>query len=210
MMASVRCAKAETSDGKRPSLEARLASGDDASHARVDGAREAIARELAADRATYLAFIRNRVRSGADAEDILQQALVKATERATDLRAPERTRAWFFQILRRTLADHLARWAVREAKLDELSVELAEATPEEVATCACSLGLLAQLRPEYAEMLRRIDIDDEPLPAAAAAMGITTNNATVRLHRARKALREKLQDLCGTQSLRACLDCSCG
>ena len=168
-----------------------------------------VARALMADRATYVAFVRGRVRSGADAEDIVQQALVKATECASDLRDPERMRAWFFQILRRTLADHHARWAVRESKLDQLSVEMEEATPEEVATCACSLGQLERLRPEYAEILRRVDLDDEPLPVAAAAIGISTNNATVRLHRARKALREQLRQLCGTESARDCLDCGC-
>ena len=168
-----------------------------------------VVRTLLADRSTYVAFVRGRVRSGADAEDIVQQALVKATEHANELRDPERTRAWFYRILRRMLADHHARWALRESKLDELSTEMAEATPEEVATCACSLGQLERLRPEYAEILRRVDLDDEPLPAAAAALGITVNNATVRLHRARKALRDQLRDLCGTESARDCLDCGC-
>lgn len=168
-----------------------------------------VVQALLAEREVFVAFVRGRVRSGADAEDIVQQALVKATERATDLRAPERSRAWFFQILRRMLADHHARWALRESKLDQLSDEMAEATPEEIATCACSLGQLERLRPEYAEILRRVDLEDEPLPAAAAALGITVNNATVRLHRARKALREQLRDLCGTESARDCLDCGC-
>lgn len=164
---------------------------------------------LMADRPMYVAFVRGRVKSGADAEDIVQQALVKATEHASDVRDPERTRAWFFQILRRTLADHHARWAVRESKLAELSAEMVEATPEEVATCACSLGQLERVRPEYAEILRRVDLEDEPLPVAAAAIGITVNNATVRLHRARKALRDQLRELCGTESARDCLDCGC-
>ena len=168
-----------------------------------------VMRALMADRPMYVAFVRSRVKSGADAEDIVQQALVKATEHASDLRDPERTRAWFFQILRRTLADHHARWALRESKLAELSAEMERATPEEMATCACSLGQLERLRPEYADILRRVDLEDEPLATAAAAIGVTVNNATVRLHRARKALRDQLRDLCGTESVRDCLDCDC-
>lgn len=62
---------------------------------------------------------------------------------------------------------------------------------------------------ENAEMLRRVDIEEKPLPGVAEALGITVNNATVRLHRARKALREQLQAFCGTDSMRACLDCAC-
>jgi RNA polymerase sigma factor (sigma-70 family) len=178
-------------------------------HALAAGSAEVV-RELMADRATYLAFMRGRVRSGADAEDLLQQALMRATERASDLRDPERARAWFFQILRRTLADHHAQWAGRESKLELLAADIEEGTPEEVATCGCSLGQLDRLRPEYAELIRRVDLDDEPLAVAAAAIGITTNNATVRLHRARKALRDLLRKACGTDSIRSCLDCSCG
>ena len=72
-----------------------------------------------------------------------------------------------------------------------------------------SLGQLDRIRPEYADMLRRVDIDEERLPEVASSLGITVNNATVRLHRARKALRDQLRSFCGVDSLRACLDCSC-
>lgn len=170
---------------------------------------QALARELMAERESVLAFIRGRIRSGADAEDIFQQALIRAAAHASSLRDPSRTRAWFFQIVRRALADHHARWAVREAKLAALAADLEEQTPEEVAVCGCSLGQLERLRPEYADILRRVDIEEEPLPAVAAALGITVNNATVRLHRSRKALRELLQAFCGSDSMRACLDCAC-
>jgi len=165
--------------------------------------------ELVADRASYLVFVRGRIRSGADAEDIVQHALVLASEHAADIRDPTRARAWFFQILRRVLADHHATWALREAKLALLAAELDVQTPEEVAVCACSLGQLERIRPEHADLLRRVDIDEQSLCDVAATLGITVNNATVRLHRARKALREQLHSFCGTDSVRACLDCCC-
>ena len=166
-------------------------------------------RELMAERAVYLGFVRSRVRSNADAEDILQQALVKAAEHTGELHDHKRLRAWFFQILRRTLSDDRATGAVRASKLALLAADVVEATTEEPSACRCGLGQLSQLRPEQAEIVRRVDLDDEPLPSAAAAIGITTNNATVRLHRARKALRDRLQEVCGTQSMQACLDCDC-
>jgi RNA polymerase sigma factor (sigma-70 family) len=170
---------------------------------------DAIMRALAADRSSYLAFVRVRTRSNADAEDILQQGLLKAAEHAGDLRDPERLRAWFFQILRRCLADHRARGQVKDAKLALLAADTVESTTTEPAICRCGLGQLARLRPEQADIVRRVDLEDEPLPVAAAAIGITTNNATVRLHRARKTLRDRLQEVCGSVSMRACLDCDC-
>ena len=78
-----------------------------------------------------------------------------------------------------------------------------------MAICACSLGQLEHIRPEYADILRHVDIEEQPLSEAAAALGITPNNASVRLHRARKALREQLQSFCGVSSMRACLNCGC-
>lgn len=170
----------------------------------------ALASELLADRESFLAFVRKRVRSGADAEDILQQALVKATAHAEEVRDSGSTRAWFFRILRRTLADHFERWSADEAKVAALAAEIETSTPERLVTCACSIGQLERLRPEYADILRRVEIEEQSLADAAHALGVTVNNATVRLHRARKALREQLAQLCGTQSARACLDCACG
>jgi RNA polymerase sigma-70 factor (ECF subfamily) len=46
--------------------------------------------------------------------------------------------------------------------------------------------------------------------AFAEAAGITPNNASVRLFRAREALRQQLQRSCGTCAEHGCLDCSCG
>jgi RNA polymerase sigma-70 factor (ECF subfamily) len=183
-------------------------------HAQADLAKSAeearpLVTALMAERDPFLAFVRGRVRSGADAEDILQQAFVKAAEHERDVRDLGRARAWFFQILRRTLADHHAQWALREAKLHTLAADMEEATPEEVASCACSLGQLERIRPEYADILRRVDIDEQPLAEVADALGVTVNNATVRLHRARKALRQQLVAFCGTESAKACLDCGC-
>ncbi len=77
------------------------------------------------------------------------------------------------------------------------------------AICACSLGLLACLSPAHQQVLRRVDIKQEAIVSVAASLGITVNNAIVRLHRARKKLRAKLLEYCGTSSVASCLDCSC-
>lgn len=175
----------------------------------LDDAATSLVRELMADRAAFLAFLRARSPSPADAEDVFQQSLLKAAQHAGDVRDPERTRAWFFQILRRTLADEHARAAAAAAKLAALGPATEEPVPEERPICGCCLGRLEELRADYADILRRVDLAEESLAEVAAALGITVNNATVRLHRARKALREQLRAFCGTDSARACADCGC-
>ncbi len=165
---------------------------------------------LAEQRSAFLAFARTRVRSGADAEDLLQQALLKAAERLETVRDGERPEAWFYRVLRNTIADHHAEWARRESHLDLLAREEIEPPPEEAAVCGRSLGVLDRLQSEYAEILRRVDIDEESLDDAARGLAITPNNAKVRLHRARKALRAALRSYCRTDSVRACQSCACG
>lgn len=167
-------------------------------------------RMLAERRPQFLAFLRRRTTSAADAEDLLQQGLLKAAERIADLRAEERLEAWFYRVLRNVVADHRAAASRSQAKLEAAARELApDAIAASDGSCACSLGILEGLRAEYAEILRRVDIRGTDLEEAAASLGIARNNAKVRLHRARKAMRTAMQDTCGTSSMRACLSCSC-
>jgi DNA-directed RNA polymerase specialized sigma24 family protein len=112
-------------------------------------------------------------------------------------------------VLRNTIADHHAEWARWASRLQLVAREASEAPPEEAAVCGCSLGVLDTLHTEYAEILRRVDIDEESLEDAARGVAITPNNAKVRLHRARKALRGALLSYCKTDSVRACQSCAC-
>jgi RNA polymerase sigma-70 factor (ECF subfamily) len=68
------------------------------------------------------------------------------------------------------------------------------------------------LRPDYAEIVRRADLEEEPRNQIAADLGLTTNNIGARLHRARRALKDKIEERCATccdGSLRNC-DCAHG
>lgn len=177
--------------------------------AKLDVAPPALAELLAERREPFLAFVRKRVRSGADAEDLLQTALLRSTEKIGTLKQGERLDAWFYRILRNTIADHHADWARREARIELIARDASELPPDEAAVCACSLGVLDGLSTEYAEILRAIDIEDASIDEAAARFSITPNNTKVRLHRARKAMRDALGALCGTNSIKACLSCDC-
>ena len=78
------------------------------------------------------------------------------------------------------------------------------------AVCGCVTQLLPTLKPEYAEALRDVDLEEMSVKAYAEKRGITANNASVRLHRSREALRRQVQRSCGTCADHGCLDCSCG
>lgn len=94
----------------------------------------------------------------------------------------------------------------------ELTDDMGPAVDAELMTtvCACAMSLLDTLKPEYADALRRVDLAGVSVKAFAEEGSMTANNASVRLFRARRALRRQVERICGTCAEHGCLDCSCG
>lgn len=145
----------------------------------------------------FVDFLRRRTHSGADAEGLLAEAFATAARTIGQLRDLELVLPWFYRVLRRTLVDHHARWALREDKLGVLRHDVDKATHEEAATCASSLGLIETLPASYAEVLQRVDVEEQELAQVAGTLGTTRKTMAVRLHRARKELRQRLLTFCG-------------
>ena len=168
---------------------------------------------LAENHRRFLAFLEPRVGDRETAEDILQAAFVRGLERADDLRDQDRAVAWFYRILRRAVVDHWRSRAAERRGTEAVVRELqyAEEPAPELAgeLCKCFEPLLGTLKPEYEEILRRVDLEEVRPVDFAAETGITANNAMVRLHRARRALREQMSLSCRTCAEHGCFDCSC-
>ena len=165
---------------------------------------------LLAHRHVFKAFLTSRVGNEADAEDLLQNGLVKAMERSGEIKDGEKAVAWFYQVLRNVLIDYM-RSRNAAAKRDDAwamsSATLADDPEAERQICACYEKMLPVLKPAQAELIRRVELQGEPVAKVAMALGMTANNASVTLHRARGELRAKLMDFCGDC---ACLDnCEC-
>ena len=170
---------------------------------------EAIHDALAASRGELIGFVRKRAGHLVDPEDVVHRAAARALASAGSLRDPGRARAWLFRIARNELADELRRIGL---PADELPEDLPDPDPvafSEGRPCQCGLDIAKALRPEYAAILERTVVDDVPVTDVARELGITANNAMVRLHRARKALRAAVAERCGTTKLHECMDCSC-
>lgn len=159
----------------------------------------------------FTAFARSRVGDPHLAADVVQDSLLKAVKSADQLRENESVTAWFYRILRRTIIDLYRRRAVSQSALDRLEREL-DVPPdaaEERAACACVESLIPTLKPEYADVIRRLDLNGEAADAVAAALDLNANNLRVRHHRARQQLRERLEQTCRLCAKHGCLDCTC-
>lgn len=169
---------------------------------------------LMAHRPEFLRFVEQKVGSRAAAEDLVQDAFVRGLDRAEALQGKESLTVWFYRVLHHAVIDHYRRRGTSERALAAMAREFEEAQPPEVerarAICPCVGRVADTLKPEYAEALRRVSMEGARLPQFAREVGITSRNAAVRLHRARKALKKQLQVSCGACASEGCLDCTCG
>jgi RNA polymerase sigma factor (sigma-70 family) len=175
--------------------------------------RTRVANVLVENHRAFLRFLERRVGDRALAEDLLQDAFTRNLDRLSDV-PDEALVPWFYRVLRNAAVDRHRRKGAEERALAAFTQELADtAQPAEDVyreICACVGRLASTLKPEYAEVLRAVDVEDTPVKAFAETAGLTTSNAGVRLFRARQALRKQVTASCGTCAEHGCVDCSCG
>ena len=172
------------------------------------GGEEIVAAALSAHRAQLAAFVRARVPSS-DVDDVLQLAAMRAIEGSETLSDPKRVLSWLYRVHRNTATDVLRKRARQEGLLESEAAAPDAPVEEAESPCDCSVFQARNMRPSYAEVLALVDIRGATLAEAAEVLGISTSNVGVRLHRARKALRESMLEHCGVTSLRDCADCRC-
>jgi len=176
----------------------------------------AVETALVENRRAFLQFLVRRLGDESTAEDVLQSFCLRAVDRGAELRENDSAIAWLYSVLRSALMDHYRSETARQrrdatyAREQILLGRDTEETELKENLCDCFRGLLPALRPEYAEVLRRIDLSGEPRDKVAADLGITQANVRVRLHRGRQALRKSLRDCCGSCCADSFRDCTCG
>ena len=166
---------------------------------------------LVANHREFLAFVQKRVGNAAIAEEILQDAFVRSIEKLDTVR--ETAVGWFYRVLRNAITDHHRRAGSTERRDEAYAREeqLGAEHDEELhrVACKCVAQLADTLKPEYATALRRVEIDGLSVKDYADEVGISANNAGVRIFRAREALRKQVGRACGTCATHGCLDCTC-
>lgn len=168
-----------------------------------------VAEALQAHASALRRFVAARVRPS-DVDDVLQMAALRAVERSGSIEEPERILSWLYRVHRNIIID-LQRKHSRQEKLAGAAATdfPGQSAPEASIPCDCSLVQAQRIKPSYAAVLHLVDAGEASLTEAAAQLNISTSNAYVRLHRARKALRAAMREHCGVESLRDCIDCKC-
>lgn len=143
--------------------------------------------------APLYAFVSKRV--GADrglAEDIVQEAWMRALDAWPRRGAPDEPLAWLQHVARNVLVSHFRKLrpqAVDPATLDVTDDRFSPETPD--AAALVNWGL-ARLRRSQAELLSAFHLEGRSVAEIAADAGLSERAVEGRLRRARIKLRKKL------------------
>lgn len=156
-------------------------------------------------RRRLVAFARRFVKDAHEAEDIVQEVLLRAEEGQAGLRTEARAETWLFRICRHAAIDHVRARKVRRGVWGSM--------PEEVDDWAMSTGQRAMQRPlrspRVAERGKRLSLGLTVVPAHQRLLlelhygrgfgqatlsrlsGLSASALRVRLYRARRTLAQR-------------------
>jgi RNA polymerase sigma-70 factor (ECF subfamily) len=131
--------------------------------------------------------------SAIDAEDVVQDALAKATEALADAGTIDRPEAWLFRIAHNAALDHLRRrkrQAARrtDADLADVADTHAESDVRVAATASLATFLLLPATPRASVVL--MDVLGHSLAETSDILGVSVATVKAALHRARLRLRD--------------------
>ena len=155
---------------------------------------------LVQGRSELLRFARKCAASAADAEDALQELCVKVLSQRHTLHDPAKGLPWLKVALRNIVIDGHRRRQIgerAEAAFGEILAANADGDgAPSFASCVCLDAALTKLEPQHADIVTRCDLSREPRTRIASKLGITPGNIRIRVLRARRALRRRLDDEC--------------
>lgn len=142
------------------------------------------------------------IKSREDAEELAQDVFVKAYRYLSDFRGDAKFSTWLYTIVNNTCITWLRKKKLETRSLDDEQMQhRAENIDsgaradwvEQKSRQAMVNQAIAQLGPDDALVLTLFYQAEQSLEETARILGIETNAAKVRLHRARGRLKEKLE-----------------
>lgn len=169
-----------------------------ASELPLEVSREALWNELTVD---LRKFITRRVPNRADAEDVLQDALVKIHRNIDRLAIEGNIYAWVYRVTRNSIVDHYRK------RQPDVSLDSSEGLPKDFAQdvltrdvlgeiADCLRPMIARLPAKYREALVLADLEGVTQAEVAARLSLSVSGAKSRVQRAREQLKNVLFDCC--------------
>ncbi len=148
-------------------------------------------------------FVRSRVSTEADADDVLQEVLMRMHRGLASLSDQEKLDAWMYAIARTSLVDHRRGRARHplpaQGDAFEAPVEQPPADDDDAAMrdLVRVVGIFVAMLPSpYRETLVLTELEGRSHREAAEMLGVGVGAVKSRVHRGRKMLRAALEDCC--------------
>jgi RNA polymerase sigma-70 factor (ECF subfamily) len=142
------------------------------------------------------------VKSREDAEEVAQDVFIKAYRYLADFRGESKFTTWLYTIVNNTAISFLRKKKLDIHSLDHEKVfELADSQDsgmranivEQKSKLAMVSNAIGMLGTDDAEIITLFYKGEQSLDEIAQVLGIESNTAKVRLHRARTRLKEKME-----------------
>ena len=136
------------------------------------------------------------------AEDLIQEAFLRAMVQGAKFCTLDDPRAWLFQVCRNLLVDHWRKHRHLDMLPDDFESTIAEETPPDEPLndlLDCIEPNLHHLSASDQSIIRACDLAHQTVQQYADEQGLTLTAAKSRLLRARTRLREAMVARCGVQ-----------
>lgn len=168
---------------------------------------------LATHREAILRYIRSIVRDEADAEDLVQETLLRAYDKLSSLEDPARLVPWLYRIATNVTHDRFRSASHRHRPLpldensggegapDSLKLMAVDSTRldkvmEQREMSSCVQQYIEDLSDPHRAVVMLHDVQGLTNPEIAAMLGVSLATVKIRLHRARTKLRAALGEGC--------------
>ena len=138
-------------------------------------------------------FVQKKVQDKPTAEDIVQEVFIKVHTKSNQLKAADKIIGWIYQITRNEVADHFRKNA---RNIDPVNVDW-DSSYHEFNDCVayCLKSLMNTLPDEYRIPLALTELENQSQYQVAQKLNISYSGARSRVQRARKMLKQKLDEL---------------
>jgi RNA polymerase sigma-70 factor (ECF subfamily) len=148
-------------------------------------------------------YVSRRVASPADADDVLQEILLRMHRGVTTLEESERFGPWVYGIAKRAIADHFrdrARHPLASSSISETNAERTgsddggDELESELAECVALF--VARLPSPYREAITLTELEGLTQREAAEMLGLSVSGMKSRVQRGRAQVREMFESCC--------------
>jgi RNA polymerase sigma-70 factor, ECF subfamily len=147
-------------------------------------------------------YVRPRINDPADAEDVVQDILIRAVDHLPTLKSGERLTPWLDAISRNAVIDFYRRKSraplrvALEAAPEPPVEESEEGDRKRAALIGCIRPMMSLLPPIYREAVTRVDLEGQRQVDVARDLGLGISALKSRVQRGRALLLQVLSDCC--------------